>query len=394
MNFRLFLTCAVLLMVVACSTNIIKVENEEKGRLQPVLKLEEEKVKRMILDSVSAPKPQYTQIFQDSMGVRYFTFINRYDNSIYFYNYETLKFVRKIRYERQGSNGIRKSDGYFIKNMDSIYVYNLTMNEIVHTNHKSKIVKRISLKGNEGNKTWFQNYPQYYPRTVTPFIEADGKLLFTGFFPNSILESMLEKFKFNAQIDLKSNNVVFNHLYPEELYGFDSNWDGGMFTEVFPELHPDGDKLIFSFPISHNLYLAKVDSNSYETVFAGSNFAGTIYSINRQPNKASNEVIMSHYIKHDFYSAIKYDKFRKVYYRILLKGIPNATKRSKWKDKPIAIIIMDEDFKYLGETVIGNMNDWNWENTFVTKEGLNIEYIEKDFEEVYLTLKIFTLKKL
>ncbi len=381
-------------MVVACSTIAVKVENEEKGRLQPVLKLEEEQVKKMVLDSVSAPKPQYTQIFQDSLGVRYFTFINRYDNSIYFYNYETLKFARKIRYERQGSNGIRKSDGYFIKNMDSIYVYNLAIIEIVHTNHKSKTLKRISLKGNGDKNTWFQNYPQYYPRTVTPFIEADGKLLFTGSYFNSLSESILENLKFSAQIDLKSNNVVFNHLYPEELYGFGSNWNGGLFTEVYPELHPDGDKLIYSFPVSHDLYITEINSNRYEKVYAGSNFAGTIYSINRKPQKTPDEVILSHYIKHDFYSAIKYDKFRKVYYRFLLKKIPNATKRSKWKDKPIAIIIMDEDFKYLGETVIGNMNDWHWENSFVTKEGLNIEYIEKDFEEVYLTLKIFTLKEL
>ena len=381
-------------MLVACSTNVVKVKNEKKGKLHPVMKLEEEMVKKMILDSISAPKPQYTQIFQDSLGVRHFTFLNRYDNSIYFYNYETLKFERKILYERLGSNGIRKVDGYYLKNLDSIYVYNLSSTEIVHTNDKGKILKRISLRGDETNKTWYLNYPQYFPKTVTPFIEADGKLLFTGFYPSSLSESMIKKFKFSAQIDLKSYNVVFKHLYPEELYGSGYNWDSDFFTEVFPELHPDGDKLIYSFPVSHNLYITEINSNRYEKVYGGSNFAGTIYSIDRQPTNTTNEVILAHYNKYDFYSAIKYDKFRKVYYRFMLKRIPNATKRSKWQDKLIAIIIMDKDFNYLGETIIGNGNDWYWKNSFVTREGLNIEYIEKDFEEVYLTLKIFTLKKI
>jgi len=398
MNFRLFFTCVILSVLVACSSNRVKVKNEKRGRLHPVMKLEEEMEKKMLLDSVSAPKPQSTQIFQDSTGVRHFTFINRYDNSIYFYNYETLKFERKIKWERLGSNGIRKSDGYYIKSMDSIFVYNLVVNEIVLTNHKSKILKRISLKGKGDNKTWYLYYPQYYPKTVTPLIEAGGKLLFTGSYYNSLTESMLDNFRFNAQIDLKLNNVVFHHLYPKELYGFGSNWDGGLLTEVFPELHPDGDKLIYSFPVSHDLYITEINSTHYKIVYAGSNFAGTISSIDRPPQNTPNEIILANYIKNDSYSAIKYDKFRKVYYRFLLKGIPNATKSTKWQDKPIAIIIMDENFKYLGETVIGNMNDWNWENSFVTKEGLNIEYIEKDFkkdlEKVYLTLKIFTLKKL
>jgi hypothetical protein len=55
---------------------------------------------------------------------------------------------------------------------------------------------------------------------------------------------------------------------------------------------------------------------------------------------------------------------------------------------------MDKNFNYLGETTIGKGDkEWFWQNSFVTKEGLNIEYIEKDSEE-YLTFKIFTIKNI
>ena len=184
------------------------------------------------------------------------------------------------------------------------------------------------------------------------------------------------------------------HIYPGQLYGSDYNWEGGLFTEVFPELHPDGEKIIYSFPVSHDLFITGLNSDTYNTVYAGSNFAGTIHSIDRNTRKTPGKIALIHYVRQDMYAAILYDKYRKVYYRFLLKGIPGATIRIQKEDKPISVIVMDENFNYLGETVIGTGKDWYWQNSFVTSEGLNIEYIEKDFDETTMTLKIFTLKKI
>ena len=106
------------------------------------------------------------------------------------------------------------------------------------------------------------------------------------------------------------------------------------------------------------------------------------------PKENDRGKMVEHHCKQDFYTAIRYDKYRKVYYRFLWKGIKNASIHSKLDDKPFAVIIMDENFNYLGETEIGTGKDWNWWNSFVTSEGLNIEYIEKEFKEVYLTVNL------
>lgn len=389
MKTKLLLICLLTTTMIISCTSKVHIENPKKGNLLAVLELVETQEKRIALDASTAPQLQYSQIFIDSLGLRYLTFINSYDNSIYFYNYETLEFIRKIKYERQGSNAIRKLDGYYIKNLDSIYIYNLSAIEIVLSNQKSEVLQKISLKGDETNPEWFMYYPQYFPKTVSPFLKAGEKLLLTGFFPRALPQSTLENLRFSTQIDLKSSDVRFNHLYPEELYGHGSNWDGALFTVVYPELHHDQNKLIYSFPVSHDLYITNIVSNQYEKVYGGSNFAKTISSVNGKANKAPREEVLNHYIQNDFYAAILYDHFRDVYYRFLLKGIPNAPKQAKWKEKSIAVIIMDNDFKYLGETTIGNMYDWHWENSFVTEEGLNIEYIEKNLDEDYLVLKIF-----
>ena len=68
--------------------------------------------------------------------------------------------------------------------------------------------------------------------------------------------------------------------------------------------------------------------------------------------------------------------------------MPDAPKDTSWKEKEIAVIIMDEEFNYLGETTLGTENEWNWHNSFVTKEGLNIEYLEdSDIREVNISFK-------
>ena len=48
----------------------------------------------------------------------------------------------------------------------------------------------------------------------------------------------------------------------------------------------------------------------------------------------------------------------------------------------------------MGETSIGTGDVWNISNSFVTKEGLNVEFIDKeDTEELYMNFGIFTINE-
>lgn len=383
-----------LLLVTACTNETVKVKNEMSGNLKASMKLEVAGEKAFLLDDSTAPKPIYTQIFSNSDSTDYLTFFNNFNNSIYFYDYNTAGFINKITWQKKGPNGIRAIMGYHIKSLDSIYIYNLINVEIILSNEHCVIKNRIPLSGNIKDNKWLFKYPQYIPETVKPFIETSNELLLTGFFLGSIPDSIISGFKFTARLDLKTNKVVFSNAYPYALYGSGYNWEGDLFMEVYSEIHPDGDKLVLSFPVSHDLYIADLKTGEYQTVFAGSNFAGTISSINKKPRHSSREYRLSNIVSQDEYTAIKYDKYRKVYYRFLLKSVPASAKCMDWKEKPIAVIIFDESFNYLGETVIGTGKDWYWQNSFVTEEGLNIEYIDKDPEEKHLKFKIFALEQI
>jgi len=379
------------IVIVGC-THTTNVKNERKGKLTAKYQLVVGSEKRIWLDYETAPQPPFMQMVTGNNGNQILTFFNRYKYSIYLYDYEKDSYIGKIKYEREGPNGINYFGGYYIKNMDSVYVYNRLL-DFVLTDSSGIVKKRISL--NSENMDWALYHPLYEIKTINPMVERKGKLVLSGMAPFSVADSLIRKFRFTTCVDFKSNSLEYIHTYPEELYGFDANWQDPFYTQPYLAFSPNGEWL-YSFPVSHNLYIANEDTEGYQTVYAGSNVAGTISSIIDGKIRTDNETILTNILQQDLYTAILHDKWRSVYYRFMLQGIPDATVKNNLTEKPIVVIIMDEKFNYLGETVIGTGKEWNYTNSFVTTEGLVMEYIDQgmDFDEQYLILKTFILKGL
>ena len=385
--------CFILLSLLLFScTRTISVKNEKKGKLTATHYLVQSGVKRILLDYETAPKPPYMQMIEGANGEQILTFLNPHKNAIYFYDYDKGIQLGRTIYEKEGPNGILRMTAYYIHNMDSIYVQNMPMIELALTDNAGNVKHRISLRDNRTD--WYNYLPQYILYTVIPIIKIQDKLILTGLQTVAIPPEAINERYFAACIDIKTNEIEYMYTYPEELCGSNANWEGDQSTFVYPELSPAGE-MIHSFPMSHDIYIAPWNSNDFKTVYAGSNNASAINSINLDPKRTTREVFLAKRMKEDWYTAVRYDPYRKVYYRILLQGIPGATHGTRREEKPIAVIIMDEQFNYMGETVIGTGEEWNWINTFVTREGLNIEYISNDEQdEDYMTFKIFTIEKI
>lgn len=378
----------------SCSNSVVSIENKKSGHLTSTYQLIVDGEKKIALDSVTATKAPFVQIYTDQMANRYLTLLNPYSNSIYFFDYNSSDYVGKISYPREGANAILSMAGYYIINMDSIYIYNRPPVEVVLADSSGLVKDRITLHTNE--KGWSMYYPQYIFNSVNPFIKVNDNLIFSGFAPFSIQNSLINKFHITTCLNLKSNKVDFINNYPSEVYGNNANWDDPLFMQVFSILSPNGE-LINSFPPSHNLYVTNLKSGKSKVVYGGSNVAKTITSIDwdLSTGKTPDQKIIEHYLRQDLYGGILYDPWRKVYYRFMQEGLANASTRTPLTSKPIIIILMDEKFNYLGETLIGTGEEWNWKNSFVTKEGLNIEYLDtKDVDEIFMNFKIFKLKKI
>lgn len=393
--YRLFICLFIVLASFSCSNSFVTIENKMSGHLVSTHQLIVDSEKKIALDSVTATKSPFVQIYNNQKGNRYLTLLNSYSNSIYFFDYNNSTYIGKIDYAREGPNAILGVAGYHIINMDSIYIYNRPQVEMVLTDSAGYVKNRIALHTAE--KDWAMYYPQYIFNSVNPFIKEGYNFIFSGFAPFSIQDSLINKFHITVCLDFKNNKLDFINNYPSELYGNNANWDDPLFMQVFSILSPNGGELVNSFPPSHNLYVTDLNSGKSKTVYGGSNVAKTITSIDwdLSAGRTPNQKIIEHYLRQDLYGGILHDPWRKVYYRFMQQGLVNASTRSPLTDKPIIIIIMDEKFNYLGETLIGTGEDWNWKNSFVTKEGLNVEYLDsKDVEELFMNFKVFKLGKL
>jgi hypothetical protein len=372
---------------------VVNVKNPKAGKLTATKQLVMSGAKRFALDSITATRPMYLQLVNDNSGARTFTLLNMYDQSIYFYDYDTERFLKKRMFAREGPNGILGLAAYCLYAPDIYYMYSMQV-EFVATDSVGRVKQHIAMHGDD--REWVLTVPQYLPNSSAPMTAIDNHVVLVGMSSRSLTSKDIEKqqrvdnFRHTMVLDTQTNSVSFHHLYPKELYA-DANWEGGRWTEPFFTLAPSG-QMVFSYPVSHDLYLADYNSDGYTTVYGGSNEAQTISSMDYENVlHTPNEYILAHDVATDIYQGIHYDPFRHVYYRFMLKRIPGARSGTSSAKKPIVVIMMDEQFNYLGETTIGTGEEWNCANAFVTEEGLNIEYIDKtDVEEYFLNFKIFT----
>lgn len=400
--FYLFYT----VVFVSCSnnsTNEVAVVNQFENNLKPKFNMVEKELKHFKLDSTTAPVPRYMSlIYNDSTKKQELTFFNDFTHTIQFYDYDSLKLIKKIKFDKDGSNGIVKPAGYFIKNRDSIYIYDMYRLELCLTNGKGQLLNKKSLIGNLDVKKdpWMYKYPQNHPSTVTPVLGIDDELIIMGQSMQDIQDTIIDKFRYLSYVNKKLNQSKVMYKYPKKLYGNNYLWGDPLFTEVFYDVvikDKGKSKIIFSYPVSHDIYLSDgLKEQNVVKKYAGSNYAGVISSLDFKKGKSiMPSELRANYIKNDLYGAILYDKYRKVYYRFLRRGVKEAENKFDLKDKPIAVIIYDDKFNYLGETDLGLAKVCHWENSFVSKEGLNIEWIDpRDVDETYLKLKIFVLKEI
>ena len=382
----------IICLITSCnSSTSIDVKNEKRGTLKAVKKLETSTDKKFPLDSLSAPRPPYIQLYNDANGTEHLAMLSGYSKNIFIYNYDSTNTpANKI-----AVSTIQLPLAFHIRNMDSIYVYDDKMMEMVLLDNKSQAVSKVSLINNANMKdlSWTYKYPQYVPHTVNAIVENEGKLIFPGQFIWTLPDTIAQQFRFTSLIDINDNTVKYMHKYPYAVYGHGYLWDEPIFTGVYSDMMPGKKKMVCSFPVSHDLVIYDMDTDKEKTVYGGSNTAAAITSLDAKKYKKNNEYIYQKACNSDLYGGILYDKYRNVWYRFLRKALPEKGVRLRWENKNVAVVVMDQNFNYLGETEIGDMNEFYPDNSFVTKEGLNIEYIEPgDVDEKFLTFKIFTLK--
>ena len=133
-----------LLIVTACGTSSNK--ESEAGKVSYELTQLEDKV-FMLDDETSVDGIQAQYVVVD--GVGYYTFLNRPNRHIYFYNYKTGEIAHKIKLDDDGPNAILYPYYFFeywVQDFDNIFIN--TMQFYYRINKEGEVLKRILVSQN------------------------------------------------------------------------------------------------------------------------------------------------------------------------------------------------------------------------------------------------------
>ncbi len=343
------------------------------------------------LDSETVQTTEYLQLFKSGEEI-IFSFVNEYDNSIVLYDYATGENMRKIKFEREGANGINSVTSYLIINEDSIYLYDRTTHLLILANDRSivKDKKRINIvRCLKGDSIFAPS--ELFPRTNSPILKIGDELLLSGTLFYEFEGENDSNRPVMAFYNLQKNTIRYSDSYPSMYHS--GNW-GGSFTYRFPyyTLSPNNE-LVISFAADHNIRVHHVDSLQYHEFYAGTKEDIVIEPVEKSLDfeHFSPEADRDHYVHSLNYGCIHYDSYREVYYR--LAGHPDSSIDPKEGvlRKPMSVTILDKNFQIVGETMLPQ-ELYLLNQCFVGPDGFHIQ-VESEDDDI-MRFKTFELLKL
>ena len=169
---------------------------------------------------------------------------------------------------------------------------------------------------------------------------------------------------------------------PEEYYS--KNWGGLYYKQSFMTGN-GSDEYIFSFPAIHDLIIYNSTTNKRKRVCAGSSKIEEIkpFSKSKTNSPSIKDELVKYYFTNPSYSCVSFDKKNNLYYRMADFPNPKFGQTNEF-NKPHSIIILSEEFKFMGETFLDKKN--YLQQLYPTSKGLFVPFYDIKKRVTYLTL--------
>lgn len=324
-------------------------------------------------------------LYEDS-DKTYFTFQNRNSNDILFYDMDDQELKFKISPFIEGNNGVGLISGYYIHNLDSIYLTNMDIKEMSLINRNCIVLDKYSY---EYDKDSTELSLFYISGALHKPAQQIGRKLYLYSGPNRYVEKDPVSIIFNMDTHEFQSLPFYYPNYPGsdiklKKYGLEDT-----FSRCF-----DGSQFIYSFYYDENIYVADPSHKTIQKIKIKSQYFNKVQLPDELKAQAEDFCVNA------WYGNLLFDPYRNVYYRI---AYPPATSLRKdirpmelyqYGRKNFSIIILDKDFNILGETLFPDYTYNSW-IIFVGKDGLYISdshYLNPDFSDDVLSFQKFELK--
>ena len=325
----------------------------------------------------------------------YLTFQNVAEHEILVYDWDTKKKINKILFEKEGPNGVGRFHGYIMKSFDEIYLAEVMRPVISVMDSTGKLIKRIHYpKTTDGTRL---NPSDCSTLRYIPFEIIGDKIYITQGLNRSYGKNTVEKSKVTAVIDtLTKKNKLLPMKYPVILSTEEMRTQT-VGSEFKYSRDFNGEKFIYSFSYEEKIHVANLAHDSIQLISAKSRFIKSPEILGNAPGIID---LTQKLCELPMYGNLIYDKFRKVYYRFVFhKEIYNSKDEdfmelwSMGRNK-FSIIILDEDFKCVGETEFptGIYSIWAF---FIREDGLYLStshYKNPTFSDDVLQFERIELK--
>lgn len=361
------------------TTIILNCNHDKVFEYKYELELSEDKI--FILDSETVQTTSIIQLFTQN-DTLFFSFANEYDNSVVIYDYFSGDFITKIKFEKEGPNGVGNFTSYYYHSIDSIFIYHQMYGKISILNnfaikHKEFNFNVRSLASSELDP------PSLFPVTRSPMRKVCNFMVYTG------VQASQDKKKqrpTTALYDLNTNEIKFANNLPE-LYG-NYNW-GNLFAYNCACTTFNNNTMVLSFGADHNILVYNIETDENSVFIAKTKHFSKIrpfHLLDHMDRLAED----NHYMNNLCYRNILYDEYRNLFYRFAFLPYPKYNKEERYLRRPFSVIILDSKFNVVGETLLPEF-EYLISQTFVSPDGLHIQILSDDDD--LMIFKTFNINK-
>jgi len=330
--------------------------------------------------------------FKGKQGVEYFVLQNKELNRIELYDFIAGKLLKVIPFSKEGPNGVSEICGFAFKGLDSIFLFNDRTDQCYfYLTDTSGRIKRRFDTDNRSKKYFFVPRRTSSVLNTSIYFENDSIAIVPSFIPYGFDKpEEIANCKLLAKVNIRSGQseilpVPYPVLYNRRNLPVDSDFS----------FIKNAGKYIFAFCASDYIYYLD-GGQQLKKVEASSRYLGGKDFISNTTDDSWN---FKKILSSPYYSSLYFDRRNRLYYRFVRHG-DNPTPEGSFKSqliypKEFSIIIMDESFKVVGETLMPK-NRYMLGMSFMTDEGLYISTSNinaPDFDENHLRFQLFTVKR-
>lgn len=317
------------------------------------------------LDSVTAPQSSMYQLVLDSAGNELLTFLNQYNNSIYFYDLSSGKMRKRLMFEREGPDGVGDMTGYHIHSMDTIFVYNYQRGAIFATNAAAEVWGKYDVSW--GKEPYL---PSPKVSTVSPIIYQAGNFYLCGNIAGEYQDENEKNRPVQIVHNPKENTNSYGIPYPEIYHK--GNWGGAQYRWVYQGLNHREKVILYSFPADHYVHAFDIHSGTVTRHYAGSKYVKEIPAVQRTKltNHFNKEEVRDHFARHASYHGIFHDPYQNMYLRIVWLPNPGFDPSvEKLRARETGVIILNDKLEVVGEEKFSKRT-YDLDDFFVSEEGI------------------------